>query len=78
MKKSNARRRWFIQGTLGIVLVGFGLCLFSEASFFKQTNPPVWEWVAFGTGSLTVLMAGLILMVDSVRYRIMAEEEEKG
>ncbi len=63
-------RRWFIQGTLGILLFGSGLCLFAEASLFKQSEPPFWQWFGFGTFSLFVLMAGLILMIDSVRYRI--------
>ena len=70
-------RRWFIQGTIGILLFGFGLCLFSEASFFRRTDPPAWQWVGFGTLSLVVVMAGLILIVDSVRFRIRYENDRE-
>ena len=71
--RNRHHRRWFLQGTLGILIFGTGLCLFSEASVFRQTDPPLWQWVGSGTGSLVVLMAGLILMIDSLRYRILSE-----
>ncbi|MEM6320742.1 MAG: hypothetical protein AAF960_23950, partial [Bacteroidota bacterium] len=70
--------RWFIQGTLGILVFGTGLCLFGESTIFKATNPPTWQWVSFGTGALIVVMAGLILIVDSLKYKIYYELEEKG
>lgn len=70
-------RRWFIQGTIGILLLGSGLCMFSEAAFYKHSHPPFWNWVFVGTGSLIVLMSGLVLMVDSVRFRIKYDLENK-
>jgi hypothetical protein len=77
MNFSNANyRRWSIQGTIGILLFGSGICMLMEAGFYKHTEPAMWKWVMVGTFSLIVLMSGLILMVDSIRYR-MAYDQEK-
>lgn len=62
-------KRWFIQGTLGILLTGAGLCLVVESAFYKHSDPESIFWVLAGTGSLIVFMAGLILMIDSIRYK---------
>ncbi|MEM1123930.1 MAG: hypothetical protein AAGJ18_26060 [Bacteroidota bacterium] len=70
-------KRWFVQGTLGIIIFGAGLCLFGEATIFKWSKPPMWQWVGFGTFSLCVVMAGIILMVDSLKYKIYYELEQK-
>mgnify|MGYP000680692637 CR=1 FL=1 len=68
-------RRWFLQGTIGILLTGAGICMIGEAGFFKHSNPPLWEWVAAGTGALIVFMAGLTTFVGSLKYRIYYEME---
>ncbi len=69
-------RRWFIQGTIGILLFGSGICMLVEAGFYKHTGPANWKWVVAGTFSLIVLMGGVILMVDSIRYRIAYDQEK--
>lgn len=63
------KKRWFIQGTLGIILAGAGASMLIEAGFYKHSDPGLWKWVAAGTLSLIVFMAGLVLMIDSIRYR---------
>ena len=63
-------RRWVIQGTIGILFTGAGISMVVEAGFYKHSNPPTLYWVLAGTGALIVLMTGLVLFVDSVRYRI--------
>ncbi|MFK7807112.1 MAG: hypothetical protein AB8F74_04845 [Saprospiraceae bacterium] len=70
-------RRWFIQGTIGILLLGSGLSMVVESGFYKQAQPTTWKWVLAGTLSLVVFMSGLILMVDSIRYRIAFEKDKK-
>ena len=75
--KNSFFRRWFIQGTLGVLLTGAGICMVIEAGFFKQTNPPLWEWVAVGTGALIVFIGGLCLYVESLKYRLFYELETK-
>lgn len=77
MFKNSNYKRWFLQGTLGILLFGAGLCMFGEATIFKASNPPTWHWVSVGTSTLCVVMAGLILMVDSLKYKIYYELEQR-
>ena len=48
-----------------------------EAGFYKHTNPPTLYLVLSGTGALIVLMTGLELFVDSVRYRIAWDLDKK-
>ena len=70
-------RRWFVQGTGGIIIFGSGLSMCIEAGFFKYSQPPTWQWILAGTTALAVVMAGLILMIDSIRYRIRYEREQE-
>lgn len=62
-------KRWFIQGTIGILLTGSGLCMVVESAFYKHISPDSYFWIFAGTGSLIIFMAGLILMIDSIRYK---------
>lgn len=75
--KNTNYRRWFLQGTVGILLLGSGLCMLLEAAFYKHTDPPLMNWVLAGTGSLIVFMSGLVMMVDSLRFRIKYDTENK-
>lgn len=62
-------RRWFFQGTLGILLTGGGLCGLIECGFLKHGGAETLTWVALGTLSLVVYMTGFILSIDSIRFR---------
>lgn len=75
MKKNNHYRRWFAQGSMGVLLTGAGACMMIEAGFYKHSDPGIWQWIAAGTASLIVLIAGLTLFVDSIRYRMYYEME---
>ncbi len=63
------KKRWFLQGTIGILFAGAGVSMLIEAGFYKHSDPGMIQWVLAGTLSLVVFMAGLILMIDSIRYR---------
>ncbi|MFK7933443.1 MAG: hypothetical protein AB8G22_08025 [Saprospiraceae bacterium] len=73
--KNSYFKRWFIQGTIGVLLTGAGICMIGEAGFFKHSDPPFWEWVVVGTGALIVFMGGLTVFVGSLKYRIFYELE---
>lgn len=76
IKKNDYYRRWLAQGTMGVLLTGAGACMMIEAGFYKHSDPGIWYWIAAGTGSLIVLVAGLTLFVDSIRYRMYYELEQ--
>ena len=74
--KNPSYKRWFLQGTIGIITIGVGVSMLLEASHFRHSDPSAWKWVSFGTLSLIVFMAGLVTTIDSVRFRIRYEQEK--
>jgi len=62
-------RRWFIQGTVGVLLTGAGLCGLIECGFLKHGGADTWTWVGLGTVCLIVFMSGFIMSIDSLRFR---------
>ena len=66
---------WMVSAVSGLVLTGFGLSLFGEATNAKRDSKP-WFWP--GTISLIVFNSGLSLVGTSVVYRIKwLQEKEK-
>jgi uncharacterized membrane protein len=66
-------KRWRIQAPVGLIVVGFGVCLIAEASNLKFSDAPALHWVAAGTGALVVFNAGLCLFGDSILHRVRYE-----
>ncbi len=69
----NHRRAWLIKAPLGLVILSFGLCLVVEAGFYKASGAATLNWVAYGTAALTVFNAGLCILIDSLRHRMLME-----
>lgn len=57
----------------GLMLVGYGLCVFSEAAFLKHSGQPFQRWFLLGTYSLIVVNAGLALFGQAVIFRAQIE-----
>lgn len=70
---TNHRRAWLLKAPIGLVILSFGLCLVVEAGLYKAGGAATLNWVAYGTAALTVFNAGLCLLVDSVRHRMLME-----
>jgi hypothetical protein len=68
--------RWLWNGGLGAVLIGAGLCCTLEVSHWKHAGAPTLHWVAAGTGSLCVFMAGLAFLANAVRYRVRMDKRK--
>ena len=76
-------RRWLIQAPLALTIIGFGVCLVSEAAMLKYGGAETWDWGLSGTLALIVLNSGLSLLGDSVLQRVryerhLKEQEERG
>ncbi|MEM7575234.1 MAG: hypothetical protein AAF433_20170 [Bacteroidota bacterium] len=67
------RRRWLIQAPLSLMIIGFGICLISEAAMLKYSGVTSWEWVKAGTLALVVFNTGLCLFGDSILQRVRYE-----
>ena len=68
MKKKYVMR-WLMQAIGGLLLTGAGLCMAIDAGAVKSQGG---EWFGYGTLSLVVFQSGLCLMVDSLRFHILA------
>jgi fumarate reductase subunit C len=75
--KKKYYRRWMLRAPLGLVMVGFGLCLVAEAALYKATDPPTLSWVGFGTLALIVFNSGLCIFGDAILQRMRYERLEK-
>jgi len=61
------RRKWLTKAISGLLLFGFGLCLFGEAVIAKYERD---AWVGLGTISLIITNTGLALFVSAAIDRI--------
>lgn len=77
MDKGNRHyRRWLIQAPLGLILVGLGVSLVSEAAMLKYDEAATWAWVSYGTIALVVLNSGLCVFGDSILHRMRYENNK--
>lgn len=67
------RTKWLILSPLSLVLIGYGLSVFSEAGNLKHTGSPTVEWVLLGTYSLILINGGLCLLGQAVYYRVIID-----
>ena len=73
VSKLSARTKWLILAPLGLVLIGYGLCVFSEAGNLKHTGSRPIEWVLLGTYSLILINGGLSLFGQAIYFRVMMD-----
>jgi hypothetical protein len=69
----STRTKWMILAPLSLMLIGYGLCIFSEAGNLKHTGSSTTEWVLLGTYSLVLINGGLALFGQAVRYRVLTD-----
>lgn len=65
--------KWYIKAQVGVLMFPAGLCLFGEAISRRIDGEP-WFWI--GTASLTVINAGIGLMIDSGLLQGIPKKEE--
>ena len=66
-------RRWLIQAPIGLVLIGAGISMITDASHFKQGGAAPLDWILYGTFALVVFNSGLSLFVDAALHRMRFE-----
>ena len=65
----STRTKWLIMAPLSLVLIGAGLCVFSEAAYAKHNDAPFRQWFLWGVYALILINGGLLLFGQSVRFR---------
>lgn len=66
-------RKWLIFAPLGLSLSGLGLSLVGEANHRKLQNRP-WFWL--GTLGLCCVNAGIAVIVEAARARLLHDLEQ--
>lgn len=77
MKQMSSRTKSMILAPVSLLLIGYGLCVFSEAGHLKHTNAPFRQWFLMGTYSLVVLNAGIAFFGQAVIYRIQYQYRQE-
>lgn len=73
IKRMSTRTKWLILSPISLIVIGYGLCVFSGAGHAMQTNAPFAQWFWLGTYSLVLINGGLCLLGQAIRYRVMLD-----
>lgn len=76
-KKSYPYKRWLLQSPISLIVIGFGVCLISEAAMLKYSGGNAWQWISYGTLALVVFNSGICLFGDAVLWRMRYEKQEQ-
>ncbi len=76
LKNMSLRTKWIICSILGLLLIGFGLSVFSEAGNLKHTNQATTRWVLLGTYSLILINGGLCIFGQAIVFRAKIESKK--
>lgn len=71
------KKRYWITGGLGSLLLGSGLSGMIECGFLKHSDAPNWQWIAGGTFALIVLMSGVNLLFDSFHCKLKLNKQNE-
>ncbi|GAB3956246.1 hypothetical protein GCM10028805_45510 [Spirosoma harenae] len=73
VKRMSTRTKGLIIAPLGFLLFCVGLCVFSVAARANQDGAPFRQWFLWGTYSFILLIGGLLLFGQAVRYRVQID-----
>ena len=72
----SARTKWLLMAPAGLLLIGFGLCVFAGASHDMQTGAVWSRWFLKGTYSLILINGGLCIFGSAIRFRVMIDTRQ--
>lgn len=73
VKRMPTRTKWLILAPVGLMLIGFGLCVFSGAAYDMNQGAPFMRWFIKGTYSLILINGGISIFGQAIRYRAMMD-----
>ena len=68
--------KWLLSAIGGLLLIGFGLSVFSEAANLKHTNAPFLRWFLLGSYSLIMINGGLCVFGQAIIFKIKIENKK--
>lgn len=66
----NSRTKSLLLTPASLILISYGLCVFSEAGHLKHTNSPLQQWVLMGVYSLVLINAGIYFFGKAVIFQV--------
>ncbi|MFD1143176.1 hypothetical protein ACFQ4C_18765 [Larkinella insperata] len=69
----STRTKWLLLAPFSLMLIGYGLCVFSQAANLMHANEPFNRWFLLGTYSLIVINAGIALFGQAIIFRVRIE-----
>jgi ABC-type siderophore export system fused ATPase/permease subunit len=76
LKRMSLYTKWLISAIGGLAMIGFGLCIFSEAANLKHTDAPFLRWFLLGSYSLIMINGGLSIFGKAIIYKIRLEQKK--
>jgi hypothetical protein len=65
ISQKQLRVKWLIMGGCGTVLLGLGVSCAIESGFLKHNGALWWQWALAGTGSLSLLISGVVILIKA-------------
>ncbi len=76
LKHMSLYTKWLISSIGGLAIIGFGLCVFGEASNLKHTNAPFLRWFLLGTYSLIMINGGLCVFGQAIIFKVKIQNKK--
>lgn len=73
LKRMSTRTKWLLLAPFSLMLIGYGLCVFSGAAQAMHSGQPFKQWFILGTYSLVLINGGISLFGQAVRLRVMMD-----
>ena len=70
MDLAQARKSWFLHGTVGVLLMGSGLAVLFDAAFRRLKEVVAEIWIVEGTLGFILTMAGFAFFGSAIRYMV--------
>ncbi len=76
LKRMSLYTKWLFSAVGGLILIGFGLSIFSEAANLKHTNSPFLRWFLLGSYSLIMINGGLCVFGQAIIFKVRMENKK--
>jgi hypothetical protein len=76
LKRMSLYTKWLLCAIGGLILIGFGLSVFSEAANLKHTNSPFLRWFLPGSYSLIMINGGLCVFGQAIIFKVRMENKK--
>ena len=81
VKRMTSRTKSLLLAPFSLAMIGYGLCVFSEAGHLKHSSAPFRQWLLMGAYSLILINAGIAFfgkaIVFQVQYQYRRETRRK-